>query len=262
MTKPIYDTIGKTYDNTRKADPEITKKLLELLCPITGGKYLDIGCGSGNYTNALAAQGLTIEGLDLSLEMLTKAKNKYPHIVFHHGDARKLEAFQGDSYSGAMCILATHHIGNLLNLFQETYRVIKRGHLIIFTGTPEQMQHYWLCHYFPQMMQKASAIMASFNDLKATLKQVGFRAIKQYPFFVSNQLKDWFLHAGKYRPEIYLDEKVRAGISSFQLFSQPNELEEGLKRLKADIDSGRIDQIIEKYENPEGDYLFITAEKA
>lgn len=50
MTKPIYDTIGKTYDSTRQADPEITQKLLELLCPIVGGKYLDIGCGSGNYT--------------------------------------------------------------------------------------------------------------------------------------------------------------------------------------------------------------------
>ncbi len=261
MAKPIYDTIGKSYDNTRQADPEIVKKLLELLGPIEKGKYLDLGCGSGNYTGALAAMGLTIEGVDLSLEMLTKAKTKYPNVLFHQGDAKQL-AFQDNSFNGAVSILATHHIGDNSKLFHQAYRIIKQGRLVIFTATPEQMQHYWLWHYFPKMMQGSAAIMTSFDKLKATLEQAGFSSIEKYPFFISNQLQDWFLHSGKYRPEIYLDEKVRAGISSFQLFANSAELTQGLKQLKADIDSGEIDKVIAHYASDESDYLFISAEKS
>ena len=45
---PTYNTIGKTYDTTRKADLEIIKLLTEYLLPKPNGKYLDIACGSGN----------------------------------------------------------------------------------------------------------------------------------------------------------------------------------------------------------------------
>ena len=53
MALPIYNDIGKTYDSTRKADPMIVKTLLNLLNPETSGLYLDLACGSGNYTVAL-----------------------------------------------------------------------------------------------------------------------------------------------------------------------------------------------------------------
>ncbi|HFT6011750.1 TPA: hypothetical protein ACPYPV_003436 [Legionella pneumophila] len=36
MLEPTYNTIGKTYDTTRQADPAISKKIFELLHPIAG----------------------------------------------------------------------------------------------------------------------------------------------------------------------------------------------------------------------------------
>lgn len=259
-SKAVYDTIGKSYDNTRNPDPVITKTLLELLCLDKKGRYLDIGCGSGNYTGALASMGLSIEGVDLSLEMLNKARKKYPQVLFHHGDAKKL-AFPDNIFDGVVCILATHHIGDNLATFQSAYRVMKAGRLVLFTATPEQMQHYWLCHYFPQMMKNSAVMMSSFSELQLALTTAGFHTVQKIPFLVSNQLQDWFLHAGKYRPEIYLDQNVRDGISSFHLFSKPDELTTGLKQLKNDIDSGDIHKIIENYATDQGDYLFVTAEK-
>jgi 2-polyprenyl-3-methyl-5-hydroxy-6-metoxy-1,4-benzoquinol methylase len=38
------------------------------------GEFLDIGCGSGNYTGALETKGLDIEGIDISDEMLRQQK--------------------------------------------------------------------------------------------------------------------------------------------------------------------------------------------
>lgn len=260
LASPIYNTIGKTYDTTRKADPFIVQKLMHHLQAKAQQKYLDIGCGSGNYTGALAAQGLHMEGIDLSMEMLSKARKKHPNINFHEGDARHLP-FLDQSYDGATCILATHHIRDIESAFQEAARVIKHGRFVIFTATPEQCHHYWLKEYFPLMIEQGAEIMSSFEKVEQALLHAGFNTIQADPFFVTPTLQDWFLQAGKYRPEIYLDHSVRAGISSFPLAKNQQEIEQGLKALEADIRSKRIEQVIASYESSLGDYLFVVAEK-
>ncbi|MGH2714183.1 MAG: SAM-dependent methyltransferase, partial [Thermoleophilaceae bacterium] len=46
-----------------------------------------------------------------------------------------------------------------------------------------------------------------------------------------------FFHAYWRRPGAYLDARVRAGISVFARLT-PEEVEKGVERLKADLDSG------------------------
>ena len=256
----IYNTIGKTYDATRKPDFEIVEQLLQLLSCQPNGKCLDIGCGSGNYTGALATKGLDIEGIDISEEMLNKARRKYPSIRFSQGDAKNLP-FQDNSFDSATCILATHHINDNKKLFQEIFRVLKKGNFVIFTATPEQMKRYWLCHYFPKMMEDAMKKMTNDTEIKQLLEQSGFKILQTKRFFVTEKTQDLFLHSGKYRPELYLDPNVRNGISSFQLSANQAELDIGLKNLAADIESEEIKNIIEKYECDLGDYLFIIGQK-
>ncbi|MEH2308825.1 hypothetical protein [Nostoc sp.] len=68
-------------------------------------------------------------------------------------------------------------------------------------------------------------------------------------------------YTGKYHPEIYLDENVRSGISTFALLASADEIAAGYQRLAADINTGRITEIVNKYENNQGDYLFVIADK-
>ena len=49
----LYDKIGIGYDTTRRADPFILSRLLHYLAPVKGRLYLDVGCGTGNYTAAI-----------------------------------------------------------------------------------------------------------------------------------------------------------------------------------------------------------------
>lgn len=52
---PVYDSIGKNYDTTRKADPYLAARMFSFLkMDDPDATYLDIGAGSGNYTCALA----------------------------------------------------------------------------------------------------------------------------------------------------------------------------------------------------------------
>jgi ubiquinone/menaquinone biosynthesis C-methylase UbiE len=256
----VYNRIGKTYDQTRKADPEIAKKLIDSLHPTREGYYLDVGCGSGNYTCALSDQGFRFCGIDISEEMLSKARQKSSKIEWVHGDARNLP-FQNGQFDGALSVLATHHIKDIEKCFSEVYRVIKKGNFVLFTSFPDQMKTWWLNHYFPNMMNMAIDMMHSQTEMFAALKKAGFRDIKTEKFFVSNDLKDSFLQVGKYRPDLYLDPVVRSGISTFNLGENQEEIQTGCAKLKTDIDSGAVQQIIESHENDLGDYMFVTASR-
>lgn len=260
MKTAIYNTIGKNYDVTRKADPALVTEMIKLLDPKLNGYYLDIGCGSGNYAGALAGRGLNITGIDYSEEMLRKARNKFPQIDFYQGSALDMP-FKEDSFDGATCVMATHHIGDNMGTFAETYRVMQAGSFVIFTSTPEQMKTYWLHHYFPKMMEDTTKKMCSYEEIKHDLERAGFKRVTPHSYFVTNELQDLFLHSGKYRPEIYLNPAVRDGISTFHLSLSQEELHEGLAKLEADIKSNAIEQIISKYESTLGDYTFIVGEK-
>jgi len=266
----IYNRICADYGTTRKADPEITRALLELLEPRDGGHYLDIACGTGNYTIAMAAAGdKTVEnqanrnsrywyGFDQSANMLTQARAKSSQVEWSLYDVTQTQ-YPNQTFDGATCILAVHHFPDLMAAFAETRRILKpAASFVIFTSTADQMEHYWLNNYFPTLMKKSSAQMPSLAALRAALEQNRFSVERCKEFFITPQLEDFFLYSGKQRPEIYLSGAVRSGISSFANFGTTDELESGLQQLAADITSGAINaRIIEATRH--SDYLFLQA---
>jgi ubiquinone/menaquinone biosynthesis C-methylase UbiE len=256
----LYDKIGKTYDMTRRSDPGIVSKLIYHLSPKIGKTYLDVGCGSGNYTQAIYEKGFNICGLDISRQMLDFARKKNPQIQWIHGDARSLP-FTEEVFDGAICILATHHFKDIDVAFSEVFRAMRHGTFVIFSALPEHMKKWWLFEYYPNLMRKACSQLASFDRLSQTLRDAGFQDIRREKYFVANDLQDKILFSGKYHPEIYLDPTVRAGISHFALEENKDEIALGCERLKKDIESGKINQVMQAYANELGDYVFIAADK-
>lgn len=72
----LYDRIGVGYDTTRRADPYLTDRLAELLGVRADATYLDVACGTGNYTTALSGRGGRWFGVDRSGTMLATARTK------------------------------------------------------------------------------------------------------------------------------------------------------------------------------------------
>lgn len=260
MSEPIYDTIGKSYDSSRHADSAIVARIIHHLSPLETGHYLDVGCGSGNYTQALWQRGVRVTGVDISTQMLDKARKKNPQISWIQGDAKMLP-FPPHTFDGAISTLATHHIAAIDIAFREVFRVLRGGRFVIFTSFPEAMKEWWLVEYFPKMMARGCEVMASEERLSHALEDAGFGNIHVDPFTITNSLEDWFIHAGKYRPEIYLDPAIRANMSNFAVADNHNEIEQGCARLREDIASGAINDIIRSYEPGAGDYAFVIAEK-
>jgi SAM-dependent methyltransferase len=257
----LYDRIGNNYDESRHADPFICGRLYSLLEPRSNLQYLDIACGTGNYTVALEIMGLQICGIDTSKRMLNIARQKYYSIPWSSGTADKLP-FADNSFSGAICILAIHHFSNLQHVFDEINRVIVNGRFVIFTATSEQMQGYWLNDYFPEAMKKSIAQMPGKNEIKESLKKAGFNRIEFETYEIKEDLEDFFLYSGKNDPEMYLNPEVRRNISTFASLADYGEVEQGCSSLDADIRSGRIYDTIDSYRaKGDGDYVFVIAKQ-
>lgn len=255
----VYDSIGGGYDTTRRADPYIVSRLLHHLKG-NNGRYLDLACGTGNYTQALKQQGMDITGIDVSEYMLQLARDKNSSIDWVLGSIESLP-FPDNAFSGAICIQAIHHLQNLESAIKEAARVIT-GSVVIFTAIAEQLENYWLNEYFPEAMRKSIQQMPGEEVIYKALRGAGFRRIWWEPYEIRDSLQDFFLYSGKHNPEIYLDAGIRKGISTFASLAEPGEIEQGCARLKADIGSGKILRVMESYSAwGKGDYMFIAGNK-
>ena len=258
----LYDSIGRGYDRRRQADPEIAATLARLLQPRSTGHYLDLACGTGNYTSLLADRGLRFTGIDPSMEMLRAARGKARSVAWVAGRAEHLP-FADGTFDGAICTLAIHHFGDLSAALMEARRVLRRaGRLAIFTGEAGQMRHYWLNAYFPEAMARSIADMPDRRCIAAGLAAAGFSDTDMHPYFVTQALRDLFLYSGKHRPAFYLDSVIREGISTFSKHAPAAELAAVLLRLEEDIRSGHIDAVIREHASDGGDYLFVTARRS
>jgi ubiquinone/menaquinone biosynthesis C-methylase UbiE len=256
---PLYDQIGTDYDVTRRADPYIVERLIHHLDVKPDGVYLDVACGTGNYTIAVAQAGGRVHGIDQSRRMIAAACQKHSSVTWHIGNVESLP-FANGTLSGVMCTLAVHHFRALLPAFQEVFRVLAKGRFVLFTSTAEQMRRYWLNEYFSTAMAKSIAQMPSLKAIVEALQRSGFRRIDTEPYEGQRNLQDLFLYSGKHRPEMYLDPRVRAGISTVAALAAPSEVEDGCRKLSQDIQSGRIAEVIAAYQHAQGDYLFVVGQ--
>ncbi|MGH7932137.1 MAG: class I SAM-dependent methyltransferase [Candidatus Binataceae bacterium] len=259
----LYDRIGIGYDTTRHADPYLASRLIHHLDPHPGHYYLDLGCGTGNYTIEVAKSDARIIAMDQSPAMLATAKSKSglaPNIAWNIANAESLP-LADNRVEGAVCFLAHHHFRDVHEAFREVFRVLQPAHrLVVFNASAEQLRGCWLAAYFPLMMEQA----ITFNeqlDTQRRLREAGFSIAETELYDIAPDLQDWFLYCGKHDPARYLDARVRAGISTFAARPDAPEIAEGCVKLAADLTTGRFAEVASRYRSDRGDYTFWVARK-
>lgn len=255
----LYDRIGGGYDGTRRADPRIVARLLGLLGPRAGGRYLDLACGTGSYTCAMAAHGGVWTGADASRRMLARARVRRADVAWRQAAAEALP-FADASFDGAICTLAVHHFADREAAFREVRRVLRSGPFVLFACELGRTRRFWLRAYFPRMFERIETKEPTEEEMRSALHAAGFGRLETWPWRVPDDLADHFLYCGKRRPELYLDPRIRAGISSFADLGDPAEIETGLARLRSDLATGRFREVAAAHPTPDGDYLLIRSE--
>lgn len=169
-----FESVAGDWEHIRQSyfDDRITSLTIEKLLP----RHLvlaDIGCGTGSLTVELARFAEKVIGVDLSHEMLRRARNvakerQLRNVEFRHGDALKLPLAER-SVDAAFCVMVLHFLSDPQQAVAELCRITRSGGSVIVVDLVghnqewmrEQMAHRWLGF-------KRSAIEEWFRDAGVT----------------------------------------------------------------------------------------------
>ncbi len=133
MERARYDGIADWYDSEFQPAPlesETWKTLSRLLGEGTGS-LIDVGCGTGSYTAALAGLGWAVTGVDLSADMLRRAEARGVHAV--QADASALP-FEDESFDAAVSVFTHTDVNDLPAVVREIARVLRPGAPFVYVG--------------------------------------------------------------------------------------------------------------------------------
>ncbi len=133
-----YDTAWSVAEYTRDAALQPTEaELIGEVFPPPPARILDLGCGAGRTTVALACQGYRVVGIDLSTGLLAAARRRHPELQFQRMDATALAfpeaAFDAAlfSYNGIDCI---YPVSVRVQCLADVFRVLRPGGTFLFSS--------------------------------------------------------------------------------------------------------------------------------
>jgi hypothetical protein len=115
-------------------------------------------------------------------------------------------------------------------------RIVGDGPLIVFSRDPRVAEPCWLEEYFPEVWSESQAAYPTIERVAAEFGRATGRTARVELFELPGSLSDYFAAAGWNRPEVYLDGRIRAGMSPFARAAQ-EFVKAGVKRLRADLSS-------------------------
>jgi ubiquinone/menaquinone biosynthesis C-methylase UbiE len=145
---PAFDDQAAAYDRWyvtplgRLVDLVEKEALFALLPGLAGCRVLEVGCGTGNISLALAQRGAKVVGIDVSAPMLAAARRKMPrqgpplHWV---GSQAGVLPFPDQSFDGVVSVLALDFMADRPGVVRASPEALKKRWFKVkklLTGAP------------------------------------------------------------------------------------------------------------------------------
>jgi len=156
-SRDYFESIAGDWERMRKSyfDDRLTSLALEKLVP-PGLILADVGCGTGSLTFELARFAGKVIGLDLSREMLRRARalaraKGIGNVEFRRGDAEHLP-LADKAVDAAFCVMVLHFLARPAQAIHELCRITRTGGSVILVDLVphdqewmrQEMAHRWL----------------------------------------------------------------------------------------------------------------------
>ncbi len=135
MASDPYRRIARIYDQViEPMQAGVRRVALRVMPPEQGWRVLDVGCGTGTGLVPYLAAGCEVSGVDVSPEMLDRARNRLgtnADLRLTDGDSLP---FPDDSFDLAITTMVLHEVpaGQRVAFVKEMARVVKpRGALTV-----------------------------------------------------------------------------------------------------------------------------------
>src|SRR4051794_12069901 len=219
---PLYDSIGATYTVTRRTEPRIAAQVWAALGDAQ--TVLNVGAGTGSYEPS----DREVTAVEPSAVMRAQRPARAAPCVAATAECLP---FEDQSFDAAMAFATVHHWHDPIAGLREMRRVARR--VVVFTcdnTDPSWRSRFWLTRDY------LTDVPASRVGLATELaRAIGAR---MEPVLIPWDCADGFFEAYWRRPEAYLDENVRRGISVWAGVG-PDAEQRAVLSLRADLASGR-----------------------
>ena len=184
----------------------------------------NIGAGTGSYEPSN-----TVIAVEPSHVMITQRRAEAAPAVRAVAEHLPIGT---DAVDAAIALLTVHHWSDVDAGVAEMIRVARRR-VVIFTWDDTVFRQFWLLReYLPAAAETDARLAVPITKLVSLLGTVSIQTVP-----VPHDCVDGFGGAYWRRPQAYLDETVRAGISMLALTPKPL-LAKGLECLKVELTNG------------------------
>lgn len=220
----LYDTIGATYTMTRRTEPRIAARIWAALGDAR--TVLNVGAGTGSYEPS----DRDVTAVEPSALMRAQRPAGAAPCV---AAAAESLPFEDQSFDAAMAVASIHHWQDPIAGLHEMRRVARR--VVVFTCDSSETgwrRRFWLTRdYLPEV--------ADFSIGRPSLtEQASAIGARIEPVLIPWDCADGFFEAYWRRPEAYLDDQVRRGISVWARV-EPDAEQRAVRSLRDDLASGR-----------------------
>lgn len=131
-----YDTVVNDKDSYQVN--VILPNVVRIVTPEKGKKILDLACGQGFFSHALASYGASITGVDISPELIEIARKHAGHNEeFYISPSDDLSKFKDKSFNAVICVLAIQNIEKMAMTFKEVGRLLDfKGKFVLVLNHP------------------------------------------------------------------------------------------------------------------------------
>ena len=128
-----YDSCAEAYGDSRRVEPKFEVRALLDLMDCTG-TLLDIGCGTGVPVSRSLAQQFSVAGVDISSEMIRRARQNVPTGRFICADIMSV-SFPLSSFNAVVAFYSIFHLPREQHqeLFRRVHRWLKPGGYLLCT---------------------------------------------------------------------------------------------------------------------------------
>lgn len=129
----IFKREGRVFQEPHKDIPQF----IEILRQIGANNVLDLGCGTGRHTIALARSGFRVCGIDISEEGIRQTeewlRQESLEAALKVRDIYKRLPYKEDFFDGVISTAVLHHarVSKIKKLIREIERVMKPGGVLI-----------------------------------------------------------------------------------------------------------------------------------
>jgi hypothetical protein len=220
----LYDTIGTTYTSTRHTEPRIAEQIWAALGDAR--TVLNVGAGSGSYEPC----DRDVTAVEPSAVMRAQRPAGSPPCV---AAAAERLRFEDQSFDAAMALATVDHWQDPIGGLHEMRRVARR--VVVFTHDASDPDRFWLTRdYLPEHAR----LWAGRPSLAELAGAIGART---EPVPIPWDCGDGFYEAYWRRPEAYLDDHVRRGMSIWARVG-PDAEQRAMRNLRIDLASGQWEE--------------------